>query len=127
MIVKTDVSFAALTFIYSPAQYNLISVKAFIHQPGMYDIEIKKGHTFRYDIWFGGEPPPTVTWEREGSVIQPEQASIKYCEHYREILLTHLTVQHTTHEIASESEVNDCHDYKLTSGLFTGSARVEVY
>ena len=59
----------------------------------MYDIEIKKGHTFRsvvclglvniisvspllwfsrYDIWFGGEPPPTVTWEREGTVIQPE-------------------------------------------------------
>ena len=76
MIVKTDVSFAALTFIYSPAQYNLISVKAFIHQPGMYDIEIKKGHTFRYDIWFGGEPPPIVTWEREGSLIQPEQASI---------------------------------------------------
>ena len=24
----------------------------------------------RYDIWFGGEPPPTVTWEREGTVIQ---------------------------------------------------------
>ena len=91
MIVKTDVSFAALTFISSPAQYNLISVKAFIHQPGMYDIEIKKGHTFRYDIWFGGEPPPTVTWEREGSLIQPEQASSTYWEHYREILLTHLT------------------------------------
>ena len=27
----------------------------------------------RYDIWFGGEPPPTVTWEREGAVIEPEQ------------------------------------------------------
>ena len=66
------------------------TVKAFIHQPGMYDIELKKGHTFRchnrvvvktflkrkwnpslrYDIWFGGELPPTVTWEREGTVIQ---------------------------------------------------------
>ena len=23
------------------------TVKAFIHQPGMYDIELKKGHTFR--------------------------------------------------------------------------------
>ena len=49
------------------------SVKAFIHQPGMYDIEIKKGHTFRYDIWFGGEPPPTVTWEREGAQVQADQ------------------------------------------------------
>jgi len=46
-------------------------MKAFIHQPGMYDIELKKGHTFRYDIWFGGEPPPVVTWEREGIVIDP--------------------------------------------------------
>jgi len=47
-------------------------IKAFIHAPGMYDIEIKKGQTFRYDIWFGGEPPPTVTWERHDGVINPE-------------------------------------------------------
>ena len=47
-------------------------VKAFIHDPGMYDIEIKKGQTFRYDIWFGGEPPPAVTWERHDGVINPE-------------------------------------------------------
>ena len=38
----------------------------------MYDIEIKKGQTFRYDIWFGGEPPPSVTWERHDGVINPE-------------------------------------------------------
>lgn len=48
-------------------------IKAFIHDPGMYDIEVKKGHTFRYDIWFGGEPPPTVTWERHDGVIDPEK------------------------------------------------------
>merc|ERR1719348_2933580 len=48
-------------------------MKPFLHQPGMYDIELKKGHTFRYDIWFGGEPPPLVTWEREGCVIDPTQ------------------------------------------------------
>ena len=48
-------------------------MKAFIHQPGMYDIELKKGHTFRYDIWFGGEPPPIVTWEKNGMVIAPEE------------------------------------------------------
>ena len=29
-----------------------------------------KSFSHRYDIWFGGEPPPTVTWEREGTVIQ---------------------------------------------------------
>jgi len=38
----------------------------------MYNIEIKKGHTFRYDIWFGGEPPPHVTWERHDGVITAE-------------------------------------------------------
>ena len=73
MIVKTDVSFAALTFISSPAQYNLISVKAFIHQPGMYDIEIKKGHTFRYDIWFGGEPAPSCEWMRNGRTLTSDE------------------------------------------------------
>ena len=39
----------------------------------MYDIEIKKGRTFRYDIWFGGEPPPTVTWERNGMKIEADE------------------------------------------------------
>ena len=34
--------------------------------------KIKDKYCLRYDIWFGGEPPPTVTWEREGAVIQPE-------------------------------------------------------
>jgi hypothetical protein len=38
----------------------------------MYDIEIRKGRTFRYDLWFGGESPPSVTWERNGCVIQPD-------------------------------------------------------
>lgn len=36
----------------------------------MYDIEIKKGRTFRYDLWYGGEPPPNVIWERNGIVLQ---------------------------------------------------------
>lgn len=38
----------------------------------MYDIEVKKGRTFRYDLWYGGEPPPTVTWERNGVILQPD-------------------------------------------------------
>ncbi|XP_071750036.1 twitchin isoform X1 [Lepeophtheirus salmonis] len=44
-------------------------LKPFLHQPGIYNIEIKKGRTFRYDIWFGGEPAPSVTWERNGSLL----------------------------------------------------------
>ena len=50
----------------------MILVKPFIHEPGMYDIEIKKGRTFRYDIWFGGEPPPTISWERNGVGVKKD-------------------------------------------------------
>ena len=32
----------------------------------MHDIEVKAGKTFRYDLWFSGEPEPDVTWERNG-------------------------------------------------------------
>ena len=53
--------------------FNTSLVKPFIHQPGMYDIEIKKGRTFRYDIWFGGEPPPTITWERNGVTVKKDK------------------------------------------------------
>ena len=54
---------------YVLTQHHVLSVKPFLHEPGMYDIEIKKGRTFRYDIWFGGEPPPTITWERNGVLV----------------------------------------------------------
>ena len=35
-------------------------------EPGMTDIEVRAGKTFRYDLWFSGEPEPDVTWERNG-------------------------------------------------------------
>ena len=54
------------------SMFFIFSVKPFLHQPGMYDIEIKKGRTFRYDIWFGGEPPPTITWERNGVGVKKD-------------------------------------------------------
>ena len=63
--------FDALNSIYITI-YLIFSVKAFLHDPGMYDIEIKKGQCFRYDIWFGGEPPPAVTWERKDGIINSE-------------------------------------------------------
>ena len=40
--------------------------KASFKEPGMTDIEVKAGKIFRYDLWFGGEPEPEVSWEREG-------------------------------------------------------------
>ena len=36
---------------------------------GMYDITLKKGRPIRYDIWFGGEPSPTVEWTRNGRTL----------------------------------------------------------
>ena len=56
-----DASFAsAMSIIYDKSSDEIdngtsankffFSVKAFIHQPGMYDIELKKGHTFRSAI-----------------------------------------------------------------------------
>merc|ERR1711997_620374 len=60
----------------SPQSESMIAkirfIKPFLHQPGMYDIEIKKGRTFRHDIWFGGEPPPTITWDRNGVGVKKD-------------------------------------------------------
>ena len=71
-------------------------MKPFLKQPGMYDIEIKKGRTFRYDIWYGGEPPPNITWERKGVILNPdERISIEmfakktvYCERNSVVTVT---------------------------------------
>ena len=48
-------------------------MKAKIKEPGMHNIEIKAGKTFRYDIWFSGEPDPDVTWEREGCILSSDE------------------------------------------------------
>ena len=48
-------------------------IKASIKEPGMHDIEVKAGKNFRYDIWFSGEPDPTVTWERGGGIIDTDE------------------------------------------------------
>ena len=39
----------------------------------MYDITLKKGRPIRYDLWFGGEPAPTVEWLREGRTLGPDE------------------------------------------------------
>jgi len=40
---------------------------------GMYDITIKKGRPVRYDLWFGGEPAPTVEWLRDGRPLASDE------------------------------------------------------
>ena len=39
----------------------------------MYDMTLKKGRPIRYDLWFGGEPAPTVEWIREGRAIANDE------------------------------------------------------
>jgi hypothetical protein len=36
---------------------------------GIYDITLKKGRPIRYDLWFGGEPAPSVEWLRNGRTL----------------------------------------------------------
>ena len=36
---------------------------------GLKDLTLKKGRPIRYDIWFGGEPAPSVEWIREGNFM----------------------------------------------------------
>lgn len=60
----------------------MVAVPPHLIGDGMYDITLKKGRPIRYDLWFGGEPPPTVDWIREGrSLANDEHTSIElYCK-----------------------------------------------
>ena len=51
---------------------NYFSVPPHLKGDGMYDITLKKGRPIRYDIWFGGEPAPSVEWTRDGRTIGPD-------------------------------------------------------
>jgi len=42
---------------------------------GMHDITLKKGRPIRYDLWFGGEPAPSVEWIREGRTLANDDAT----------------------------------------------------
>ena len=49
---------------------------------GMHDITLKKGRPIRYDLWFGGEPAPSVEWIRDGRTLMSDPfTSIElYCK-----------------------------------------------
>ena len=57
----------------------LFAVAPFVKQPGMHDITIKKGRSFSYDLWFGGEPAPSCSWFRKekGLCHDPETTTIE--------------------------------------------------
>lgn len=93
---------------------------------GMYDITLKKGRPIRYDIWFGGEPAPTVEWIREGRTLSnDENTSI---ELYSKNSI--YTEKNTVLSIPKADRVRDSGLYtiKLTceAGSFEASGRVNV-
>lgn len=49
-------------------------VKPYIIGDQLKPIIVKKGQTIKYDIKYGGEPEPTVTWEKENKEITPDSA-----------------------------------------------------
>ena len=49
------------------------SVPPHLKGDGMYDITIKKGRPIRYDLWFGGEPAPSVEWLRDGRTLSADE------------------------------------------------------
>lgn len=92
----------------------------------MYDITLKKGRPIRYDIWFGGEPAPTVEWVRDGRTLAgDENTSI---ELYSKNSI--YTERNTVLSIPKADRARDTGLYtiKLTceAGTFEASGRVNV-
>ena len=40
---------------------------------GIHDLTLKKGRPIRYDLWFGGEPAPSVEWLRNGRTLGSDE------------------------------------------------------
>ncbi len=61
----------------SPPSESMIAKHRFIPPhlkgDGIYDITLKKGRPIRYDLWFGGEPAPTVEWIRNGRTLTSDE------------------------------------------------------
>ena len=49
------------------------SVPPHIIGDGIHDLTVKKGRPIRYDLWFGGEPAPSVEWIRDGRTLGSDE------------------------------------------------------
>ncbi len=92
----------------------------------MHDITLKKGRPIRYDLWFGGEPAPSVEWIRDGRTLANDEAtSIElYCKN------TIYTERNTVLNIPKADRDRDTGLYtiRLTceAGTFEASGYVNV-
>ncbi|XP_058812495.1 twitchin isoform X5 [Topomyia yanbarensis] len=95
-------------------------VKPFIEGEGLKPITLKKGHTIRYYIQYGGEPEPEVVWEKDDILIICDSEKRKTID--VESSSTTLQVRHAVRA--------DSGSYKLklknSSGEFVTSAKVLV-
>lgn len=90
----------------------------------MYDIEVKRGRTFRYDLWFGGEPPPEVHWQRNGlAITADERTSIELFSKK-----TIYTERNTVLTVAKSERAQHGGYYKITlKSLGTGTHEATGY
>jgi len=93
---------------------------------GIKDLTVKKGRPIRYDLWFGGEPAPSVEWIRDGRTLgTDENMSIElYSKN------TIYTERNTVLNIPKSDRDRDTGRYtiRLTceAGTFEASANVNV-
>jgi len=93
---------------------------------GIYDITLKKGRPIRYDLWFGGEPAPTVEWLRDGRTLgSDENTSIElYSKN------TIYTEKNTVLSIPKADRARDTGKYTIklscAAGTFEASGNVNV-
>lgn len=93
---------------------------------GIHDLTVKKGRPIRYDLWFGGEPAPSVEWIRDGRTLgSDENMSLElYAKN------TIYTERNTVLNIPKSDRDRDTGKYtiRLTceAGTFEASANVNV-
>ena len=75
MIAKTRFcKWISISIIWRPNFYLFLSlVPPHLLGDGLKDLTLKKGRPIRYDIWFGGEPAPSVEWIREGRTMANDE------------------------------------------------------
>ena len=66
--VITKLTLATDTFIFL-----IETVPPHIIGDGIKDLTVKKGRPIRYDLWFGGEPAPSVEWIRDGRTLGTDE------------------------------------------------------
>lgn len=93
---------------------------------GMYDITLKKGRPIRYDIWFGGEPAPTVEWIRNGRTLTSDENTSLELYSKNSIY----TEKNTVLSIPKADRARDTGEYKIKltceAGTFEAVGKVNV-